>query len=155
MAEEKDFDEAAGHRKFSVDAYNGAWALLDKAERTPEDDDEMVHMAHASRWHWARFGKPENLVRGEWQISRVYAVLGRAEPALDHARRCLEIAQANGVGDFDLAFAYEAMARSYAVAGEAARRDEYAALAKKAADDIEDKKTRDYFLSELGNIPTP
>jgi hypothetical protein len=27
--------------------------------------------------------------RGEWQISRVYTVVGLAEPALRHAQRCL------------------------------------------------------------------
>ena len=45
--------------------------------------------ARASRFHWGEVGEPVNRVRGEWQCSRVYAVLGRAEPALWHARRCL------------------------------------------------------------------
>ena len=57
-----------------------------------EDDDRMLHAAHASRYHWGEAPEcePANLARGEWQISRVYMVLGRAEPAIWHAQRCLE-----------------------------------------------------------------
>jgi len=77
----------------------------------------MLHMAHASRHHWARAGEPVNLIRGEWQCSRVYAVLGRAEPATHHARRCLELCTEHGIGDFDLAYAYEALTRAALVGG--------------------------------------
>ena len=55
----------------------------------------MIHAAHASRYHWGEVGDDVNLARGEWQCSRVYAVLGRGEPALWHARRCVEIAEAD------------------------------------------------------------
>jgi len=41
----------------------------------------MIHAAHASRFHWGEIGKPINLGRGEWQISRVYSVLNRPESA--------------------------------------------------------------------------
>ena len=46
---------------------------------TREDDDRMLHAAHASRFHWGEAPecRPENLARGEWQISRVYV---RARP---------------------------------------------------------------------------
>lgn len=61
------------------------------------DDDRMLHLAHASRHHWGEVvgstdlgqGGPANLARGEWLCSRVYAVLGRAEPARHHAERLL------------------------------------------------------------------
>ena len=78
----------------------------------------MVHAAHASRFMWEDIGEPVNHARGEWQIARVYAVVDRPEPALHHARRCLEIVEEHGVGDFDLACAYEALARAHATAGE-------------------------------------
>ena len=83
-------------RKLAADLFNHTWTLLEKPDRTPAEDDEMIHSAHASRFHWGEVGEPFNLARGEWQCSRVYAVLGRAEPALWHARRCLAINEANG-----------------------------------------------------------
>src|SRR5437773_7978501 len=58
------------------------------------------------------------LAIGEWQISRVYAALGRPEPSLYHAERCLEICEAHKVGDFPFAYAYEALARAFAIRSE-------------------------------------
>src|SRR5215218_5159161 len=96
----------------------------------------MLHAAHASRFHWGEVGEPVNFARGEWQVSRVYAVLGRSEPALFHAHRCLEICQAHQIGDFDLAFAYEALARASAVAGQPDDCARYAELARQAGEQI-------------------
>src|SRR5439155_13917343 len=85
---------AEQRRELAVDLFNHAWALLRLPERTPEQDDELIHAAHASRHHWSEVGTAANLARGEWQVSRVYAALGRAEPALHHARRCLAYCEA-------------------------------------------------------------
>ena len=64
----------------------------------------MIHAAHASRYHWGEVGDDVHLARGEWQCARVYSVLGRAEPALWHARRCVELAEADpNREDWDLA----------------------------------------------------
>lgn len=140
------------HEKFAEALFNLTWDLLDKAERTAEEDDKMVHAAHASRFHWGEVGTPLEFERGEWQISRVYAVLNRPQAAIYHAQRCLTICQDNNIGDFDIAFAYEALARAYAVAGEPAKSHEYVKLAEQAAEQIEDKDNKDYFLSELGTV---
>ncbi|MEP6909806.1 MAG: hypothetical protein ABI896_05145, partial [Actinomycetota bacterium] len=66
-------------RQRGVDLFNEVWRLIESRE----DDGRMLHAAHASRYHWgeAPESEPANLARGEWQISRVYTVLGRAEPA--------------------------------------------------------------------------
>ena len=77
----------------------------------------MLRAAHASRWHWAQTGVPDinqRLAVGEWQCSRVYAVLGRGEPSLHHARRCVELVEADDMEDWVAASAYEAMARAFA-----------------------------------------
>ena len=67
-------------------------------------------------------GEPVHWARGEWQCARVYAVLGRAEPALHHAGRCLELATQHDLGPFDLGAAYEAIARAYLIAGDCGAR---------------------------------
>jgi hypothetical protein len=141
------------HRRLGVELFNATWGLLDRSQRTPDEDDEMIHMAHASRWHWGKVGAPVNLARGEWQISRVYAVLGRAEPSLHHARRCLAICQANGIGDFDLAFAYEALARAYALAGQQADCRDALAQAHAAGEQIAEEDDRQLFFSNLASVP--
>jgi hypothetical protein len=140
------------HKKFAVDLFNLTWNLLDKKDRTIEENDKMVHAAHASRYHWGEIGTPLEFERGEWQISRVYSVLKRSEPALYHAKRCLEICQKNNIGDFDIAFAYEALARAYAVAGMKAQCRENFELASKGGQQIKKEDDRNYFLSELKTI---
>jgi hypothetical protein len=152
MTTENATSERAWHRKFAVDLFNLTWDLLDKEERTAEEKDKMIHAAHASRFHWGEIGTPLELERGEWQISRVYAVLGQSEAAIYHGQRCLAICTANQIADFDIAFAYESLARAYAVAGDAGKSGEYLQLADQAGQQIEAEGNRDYFLSELKTV---
>lgn len=140
------------HRRLAVSLFNYVWTLLDKPERTSEQDDEMIHAAHASRYHWGQVGEPVNFARGEWQIARVYAVLKCPEPARYHAQRCLDICLENGIGDFDLAFAYEALARAAAVAGDDKARNKYAELAYEAGKKIVEDDDRQLFESDMATI---
>jgi hypothetical protein len=146
-------DQSAAERRLAGVLFNGVWQLLDKPDRTAEEDERMLHMAHASRYHWDQVGTAENRSRGEWQCSRVYAVLGRAEPALHHANRSLEICRSQGIGDFDLAFAYEALARASAVAGDGEQARDWTEQARAAAAGIAEDEDRDLLLADLATIP--
>ena len=140
------------HKKLGIDLFNLTWSLLDKKDRAKEEDDKMVHAAHASRFHWGETGTPLEFERGEWQISRVYSTLKRSESALYHAKRCLDICKENNIGDFDIAFAFEAMARAHAIAGNKTRCEKYLRLAEEAGEHIEKKEDKTYFISELKTI---
>lgn len=140
-------------RRLAAELFNRVWSLLERPDRSQAEDDLMLHAAHASRFHWGEVGTAVNLARGEWQISRVYAVLGRPEPALFHARRCLEHCLQNDIGDFDLAFAYEALARASAVAGDSEACARYADLARQAGECIADQEDREVFLADLATLP--
>jgi hypothetical protein len=144
--------EPFDHRQIAVDLFNHVWTLMQTAGRTTAQDDEMLHAAHASRYHWGLVGQPVNLARGEWQCSRVYAILGRGEPAIHHGRRCLELCQAEGIGDFDLAFAYEALARAHLVAGDSQAAERYRSLAAQAGNDIADDEDRAHFEEQFAGI---
>jgi hypothetical protein len=144
------------HRAIGVDLFNRTWELMGKQDRTVEEDDAMLHMAHASAHHWRSEGSgatANNLARSEWQVSRVYTVLGRGEPAGYHARRCLEICQAHAIGDWDLAYAYEALARAASVAGDVTAAGRWAEQARRAAEDIAEDEDRDAVLADLATIP--
>jgi DNA-binding transcriptional MerR regulator len=144
---------APDERQLAVDLFNGVWRLMETEDRSPAQDDRMLHMAHASRYHWEQAGTAVNLARGEWLCSRVYAVLGRPESARHHARRVLEICEENGITDWDLAFAYEALARSAAVAGDQAAKERHLADARRAAEHIRDPQDRDLLENDLRSIP--
>ena len=152
--------ELEWHRKMAAQLFNHTWELIDKGDnRTPNESDEMIHSAHASRYHWGivvisgKYTKtgPMNLERGDWQISRVYAILNRPEPALYHAERCLSICEKHKIGDFDIAFALEAMARAYSLS-EDSKAKEYLERAKNAGEAISKEEDMKYFLSELATI---
>jgi hypothetical protein len=137
------------HRQLGVDLFNEVWRLLE----TREDDDRMLHAAHASRFHWGEAAEagPANLARGEWQVSRVYVVLGRAEPAQWHAERCVEHCERAGLGDWDLAYAYEALARAHALAG-SAEAAAWKAKARAAGDAIADPEDREHFEEDFATL---
>ncbi len=146
--------ESINHRAVGIELFNQTWALMDKPDRTVEENDAMLHMAHASAHHWRAEGTgatANNLARSEWQVSRVYTVLGRAEPAAYHARRCLEICQANGIGDWDLAFAYEALARAASLAGDHEAAAGYVEQARAVT--IAEDSDRDLVQADLAAIP--
>jgi hypothetical protein len=145
--------EAGQQRKLGVELFNYTWTLLETEDRTQHDTDRMIDAAHASRFFWEEVGEPVHHVRGEWQISRAYAVAGRAEPALYHAQRCLELCQENEIGGFDLAYAFEALARAHAVGDDADRAAGYAARASAAAEQVPEKTDRELVLSDLATLP--
>jgi len=140
------------HRKTAVNLFNEVWDLMEKPKRTSEEDFQMIHKAHSSRFHWGEIGEPVNFSRGEWQISRVYAVLRRAEPCLVHAKRNLEIVLEHEIKDFDLAFAYEALARAYSLSGDNAAKEKYLNLAKEASTLINKDADRNVVLKDLETI---
>jgi hypothetical protein len=144
--------DAATHRRLGVDLFNFVWELIEKADRTQDEDDLMVHAAHASAYHWRQVGEVKNFARSEWQCSRVYAVLGRAEPALFHARGCLEWCGRGEVDDFDLPFAHEALARAHAVAGDREESARNVALAREAGGVIAEADDREHFERELSTV---
>jgi hypothetical protein len=141
------------HRQLGVDLFNGTWTMMEQPDRTPDEDALMIHMAHALAYHWLQVGAPENMARSHWQCSRMYTVLGRSEPAIYHAKLVLDVCEQNDIGDWDLAFAYEALARAYAVAGNSAESARWLAKARAAGADITADEDRDLLLSDLATIP--
>lgn len=153
---EASHEKAIDHRALGIELFNSTWDLLDLAERTVEQDNAMVHMVHASAHHWRCEGTgatANNLARSEWQVSRVYSVLGRGEPATYHARRCLEICRANGIGDWDLAYAYEALARAAGVAGDLEGARGWAEQAQQALAHVAEEADRRLLTQDLATLP--
>ena len=140
------------HRQLGVDLYNEVWRLMDSRE----DDDRMLYATHASAYHWslAPECEPKNRARSEWQISRVYTVLGRGEPAVHHAQRSLEWCEqhADSLEDWDLPFAYEALARAHWVAGDEAEAGRYVGLARDSGAGIADPEDREHFEEALATL---
>ncbi len=144
---------AEEHKKLGIDLFNTTWDLIDKSDRSEAEAFQMIHAAHASAWHWIKAGGSAlNEVRSQWQISRVYAILGMGESALKHGQRSLALCQTNDIGDFDLAFGYEAVARAYALLGNDAAKAENKQAALAACEAIAKAEDRTYAEGEINSI---
>ena len=144
------------HRRLAVDLFNKVWTLMEKEGRTSEEDDELIHTAHASAYHWMHAGTAANRARSEWQCSRMYTVLGRPEPAVRHATRCLELCESDraALEDWDLPFAYEALARAQAAAGNATEAARCLEEARSLGAAIADDDDRGLLEADLATIRT-
>ena len=72
---------------------------------------------------------------------------------LYHAHRCLAYgARGDGVEDWDLPFAYEALSRAHAVADDPGESLRYETLAREAGEGISNDEDRNHLLSELGTL---
>ena len=154
MSKEPEFDAAAAHKYFSVYCFNSAWDLIEKTDRTPEEDEEMVRRTLASAWHWSQREDciDRNMSAAYWQTSRVYAVLGQPENARRYGSLCLDISRGEDVGPFYLGYAYEALARAESMGGDAAKAQAYKSQAENAAERVTDADSRKWLLDDLATI---
>lgn len=154
MSNQPPFDLAAAHKYFSVDCFNRAWDLIDKPNRTPEENEEMLRLSLASTWHWTqRSGcTPTNLSVSLWQTARIYALLGQADNARRYGQLCLGVSQQEGAQPFCLGFAYEALARAEMVAGNRTQMDAYLQTAHRLAERLTDPEDKKMLLNDLNTI---
>ena len=141
-------------RQLAGGLFNRTWTLLELPARTPEQGDELIDTAHASAYHWLQVGTAANRARSQWQLSRVYVVLGRPEPALHHAHRCLAWCEANpeALEDWDLPYAHEALARAHALAGDADEARRHADRARELASGVAGAEDREHLEADLATL---
>lgn len=151
-----DFDVAAAHRYFAPYCFNACWDLIEKTDRTADDDRMMVALSQASFFHWRN--RPDvtdrNLAVGYWQLSRVYALTGAHAEAKRYAELCFSLS--GGSGPFGLGYAHEALARAAQGLGDGAAaathlREAWALAA--GVTDARDRKLLENDLESLGPRP--
>ena len=148
-------EEREAHQYFAIQTFNGAWELIDKPDRTPDDDAEMLQRAFASRWHWGAVGGREQTATGDWQIAHCASLLGFGALALTYASRALATAEREGWTDWPMASMLEGMARAAAAAGDTELHAKYYALATEAVAAIVEDEERNVIASQLATVPKP
>ncbi len=143
------------HKALAIGLNQRTWTLLEKSVRTAEESDEMIHVAHASLWHWLQAGGPVQQQRGEWLVGRVYVVLGVADAASRHARRTFDLTKTHAelLKDFDHAYAHELMARALLLAGQRQQARTNFDEAVRLGEKIAGEKDREIFNADLMAIP--
>ena len=154
MAEKTEFYRKAAHKYYSVNCFNQAWDLIDKTERTPEEDEEMIRLSLASHYHWTQRDDYSNTNASIalWQISRIYTILGQADNARRYGQICLEASQGEGVTPFFLGYAYEALARAEAAGGKEEEMQAFLKDARTTAEKVKEADEKNMLLDDLNTI---
>lgn len=148
-------DAATAHKSFAVSAFNGAWNLVDKADRSSDDDRQMLTLAFASRWHWGEVGTTENRVIADWQVAHVASLLGQAPLALTFAQAGYDVARREEQPDWLRASTAEGLARAHAAAGDRTSYEIYATEARTLCEQLDEDEDRELILGQLAAIPVP
>jgi len=146
------FDIAAAHEFFSANCFNEAWDLIQKRDRTRDDDEQMLLLAYASMWHWTQRPDctPTKKSIGCWQLSRINAILGRADESRRYAQLSLE--HSSEEEPFFVGYAYEALARAELVANNRAKSKEFLAEAQRRAERVTDSEDKALLVSDLRSL---
>lgn len=137
------------HRRLAPQAFNRAWELLDRGERTRLEEEEMLAAAFTQRFHWYQVGEPRNLAIADWQVSRVAAVLGYADLALRFGQRSLDVCTEHSLDAFVTAFAHEAIARAAAEVDDVGTFTKHLQAAQALVADVEDPEERQVLEADL------
>jgi tetratricopeptide (TPR) repeat protein len=154
MPNTPEFDLNKAHKYFSADCFNKAWELIEKHDRTSEEDEHMLRLSMASAWHWTQREdrQPKNMSIAYWQIARIYALLQQAENARRYGQMCLDVSLGEDIPPFYLGYAYEALARAEMVAGDHEQTQHYLEDAHHAADRVKDAESKAMLLADLETI---
>lgn len=148
-----DDDIMRWHKRFAADCYNRAWDLMDLAERTAEQDAELLAAAFAQRFHWYQAGDDANKAIADWQVARAASFTGDAEVAVRFAERAVARAEHVSQPDFLRASCYEGLARAHAAAGDAAARDRWVERARDALGSITQDDDRTEIARQIDSVP--
>lgn len=146
--------EVEAHRHFSTDCFNRVWTLLEKVNRSPEEDRLMREMAHASLYHWLERedGTALQIATGLWQVARVYSVLGDGTIAMRYAEECLAVTQAHTLPAFFQGCAYECAARAAITRNDPEAYSRYHGLAEAELPHIEDPRDLEILRTDLQRL---
>ena len=152
MAKEPEFNVAAAHKYFSGQCFNQAWDLMEKADRTAEEDQFMVALNQASIFHWTN--RPdcndERLSVGYWQASRIQSLLWNTVEAIRLAHVCHRYSV--NLTPFYLGYAHEAIARAHKQAGHVELVNKHLKVAQELMERIDRKEDKALLESDLAEI---
>ena len=144
---------AQAHAFFATEFNRQFWYILAQNPITSEDAVRLIHLAHASLLHWQH--RPAYSIvqeqRGIFLLATAYTAAQQSEPAVQYAQHALHLTQqhAEQMQDFDVAYAYLAMARALALRGQLRESMEYFAMARQAGEQIKNADDKNLFLEDF------
>lgn len=149
---EKTYTVEQAHAYFGVKFNNAIFPLLEKENRTKEEDLHLLNLAHAAMLHWQNNPKHTivNMQRAQYMLACAYTFTQHKALALQYANLCFETTQQHlsAMQDFDIAYAHLSLARALAL-----NKNEKAKANKLIAIELGNKLTNEgdkkYFLADI------
>lgn len=154
MKELEPAQKSTAHEYFSSTCFNAIWDILQKPDRTAQEDEQLLQLAFTSLWHWTQREDyhPRHLSIGYWMISRVYAVLEQGQNALCYAQKCLDASRHEEIALYFKGYAYEALTRAHYLLGDREEMQTNLHKANKVAEALQDEEERKLLLDDLATI---
>lgn len=139
------FDLKQAHRWFAVECNNRTWDLIEKADRTADETDAMLHAAHASCHHWLQIGGPLEHARACTLLATAYHRARLSEWGMHFAQQAIAALDEPGITPtpFDRACAHGAMAANCLLADRSQDAARHASAAGEAAAQCDEPEERD------------
>jgi hypothetical protein len=147
-------DAQVWHRRFAISCNNRAWDLTTEA-RTPDQDREMLNVAHASAWHWEQVGTELNRMRATLLLAEVHALLGMGPSALAFAEKMRTFFIGRETPDWERAFTYAIYAHAAHAAGRLQEHRDAYAKAIAAFEAVAGEEDRKVVAKTLSLVPKP
>ncbi len=148
-------DVALWQRRLASHANNRAWTLAEMLQRSPEEDEEMLHAAHAAMYFWKIVGKPSNHAHAAQLLAHVYALLKLPGPAAQYLSKSLPHFTQHDCAPSELAFAHAVAANVASAEGNTAAYARHYSEAKALAALITDPQTREMLDATLRVLSAP
>lgn len=148
-------DAALWQRRLASQANNRAWTLAEMLSRSPEQDEAMLHAAHAAMHFWSIVGDPGHRANAEQLLAHVYALLKWPERAALYLGKSSAYFEQRIGEPWEVAFGHAVAANVAYAAGNLTDHARHYAKAVAAAADITDPPTLDMFAATLRVIPAP
>lgn len=148
-------DVALWQRRLASQANNRAWTLAEMLHRSADEDEEMLHAAHAAMYFWKIVGTPSNHAHAAQLLAHVYALLRLPGPAARYLSKSLPHFTRHDCAPWELAFVHAVAANVAAAEGDAAAYAKHYSEAKAAATQITDPETREMLDATLRVVSAP
>jgi hypothetical protein len=139
-------DLARWHRWFAIESNNEAWRLAEQGSRTPEENERMVHLAHAAALHWSAVGDDDTRARAWGLLAQAHALAGNGALAVQYAALNLDYVMGRSSADWEIAFAQIIMSNALHANGQRDEHRRYYELAQRSGEAIFDPEDKEIFM---------
>ena len=148
-------ETAAWQKRLASQANNRAWALTESISRSAEEDEEMLHAAHAAMYFWRMVGNASNRAHAAQLLAHTYGLLKLAHPARHYLKQSQPFFLEQESAPWERALAHAVAANVAAAAGEAEPHARHYAEAERLVAALPDPEDRAILGATMRVVPRP